>query len=491
MFDNFDWNSIWEGGLNFLIGLLILLAAWLIAVFVRGTIRRLLRRTNIDNRIASSMGGAQSFPIEKTIATIVFWIIMFFGFIAALERWNLPAVAGPMNNMLNDVLAYLPRLGGALLLAAVAFIVATLVKMVITRGADMVNLDKRIHQLDAEAEVAPSIGSSLGTAGFWIVIFLFLPSIIEKLGMESLVTPLNNMLTDFTTFLPNLVSAALIGLIGWFLARIVRQVVTSLLTAVDVDRFSRNAGLNLSISNLVGTLVYTVILLLTITQALDALKIESISGPATSMIALVFDSLPRIFGAALVLAISYIVGRLVAGLVSSLLQSAGFDNIPQRLGFNLNTERSLSEWASWIVLVGIMLLAISPATNLLGFEALTSLVTSFTAFAGQILLGIIVLGIGIFIANFAADFMKDAGFSSFAISLVRAAVLVLVGAMALTRMGIGEEIVQLAFGIGLGAIGIAAALAFGLGSRDIAGREVEKFVSSSRSAELEKKASGD
>ena len=52
--------------------------------------------------------------------------------------------------------------------------------------------------------------------------------------------------------------------------------------------------------------------------------------------------------------------------------------------------------------------------------------------------------------------------------------------MALRQMGIANEIVNLAFGILFGTIGIAAALAFGLGSRDIAAREVESLLKSLR-----------
>ncbi len=474
-------NGIIEGGMRLLTGLVILIVAWFVAVLLRRFIRGLLRKTNIDNRISDAIGGGANFPVENTIATIVFYLVMFFGVIAAFDAWDLPAVTGPLNSMLDSVMTFLPTLGGALILGAVAFLVATVVKMLIERGSDALNIDKRIKQLDAEADVAPSIGSSLANAAFWLIIFLFLPSIISKLGMDSLVQPLNDMLGSFLGFVPNLISAALIGLVGWFLARIVRQVVTSLMNAADVDRFGRNAGLNLSITNLVGTLVYTVILLLTIVQALNQLGIDSISAPATNMIDSLFGAVPNLVGAALVLGITFVVGRLVSGLVASLLQSVGFDSVPSRLGLKLNDERSASQYAGYIVLVIMMLLAAVSATNMLGFAALTEIVQSFVGFGGQILLGIIVLGLGVFLANFAAEFMRDAGFSSFSVSLVRAAILVLVGAMALTRMGIGDEIVQLAFGIGLGAIGIAAALAFGLGSRDIAGREVEKFVASSRS----------
>jgi hypothetical protein len=60
----------------------------------------------------------------------------------------------------------------------------------------------------------------------------------------------------------------------------------------------------------------------------------------------------------------------------------------------------------------------------------------------------------------------------------RIAILVLSGAMALRQMGLANEIVNLAFGLLLGAIAVAVALAFGLGGRDIAARQLERWQKS-------------
>lgn len=65
----------------------------------------------------------------------------------------------------------------------------------------------------------------------------------------------------------------------------------------------------------------------------------------------------------------------------------------------------------------------------------------------------------------------------------RVAVLVLAGAMALRQMGLANEIVNLAFGLLLGAIAVASALAFGLGGREIAARELQNWLKSARSDE--------
>ena len=480
--DNFSqfFNDIAGGAIKFLVALLILLVFFIVARIVSGSIRKLLGKTDLDNRFAKTIGISSNISLENTLASVAFALVMIFGLIAFFKQLQLDAVTVPLQNLLDQVFGYLPKLGSALILLLLAWVLASIVKMVVIRGTSAMNLDRRLAQFDQEGAPKTPIGESLGAALFWLVFLFFLPGILDKLGMESLVTPLQDMLGRFMNFLPNLLGAAIILLIGMFLARILRQIITSLLTALGIDSFGKRAGLNISISNVIGTLVYTVVVLLTIVQALDALGIQSISGPATKMIDLLFSAVPNLIGAGLVLAISYFIGKLVAGLVTSLLGGIGFDNIPSRLGLNLNLERTLSEFVGWIIIGGIMLFATMAATDLLGFAQLTNVVETFVGFAGNVLMGIIVLGIGVWLANLAYNFAKSAGISQFMASIIRAAVLVLVGSMALQAIGIGQNIVELAFGIALGAIGIAAALAFGLGSREIAGREMERFITSVR-----------
>jgi hypothetical protein len=65
----------------------------------------------------------------------------------------------------------------------------------------------------------------------------------------------------------------------------------------------------------------------------------------------------------------------------------------------------------------------------------------------------------------------------------RVSILVLAGAMALRQMGLANEIINLAFGLLLGAIAVAMALAFGLGGRELAARELEEWRQSVKSKE--------
>jgi hypothetical protein len=486
-------SNLWPAISNTLIPilwvLLILFVTWLVARIVSGIVRSLLNKSDLDNRLSSFLGGGSDFPVENIISRVVFWLIILGGLTILLDYVKLPAAAAPLNSMLQTITTFLPKLFAAAVVGLIGLVLARLVQAGVTRAAEGLNIDSFVNRWDdssntaghTPAESDNSIGNALGTVLFWLIMLIFLMLVLDILGLRSLVTPLQEMFNSMLGFLPNILSAGLILGIGIIVARVIKKVISGLLGAVGVDNFGNRAGLNLSLTEVVGTLAYTVVMLLTITQALQALKISAISDPATRMIDQIFGAVPGLVGAGLILAIALIVGRLVSGLVANLLAGAGADTIPSRLGLKLNTGRTLSDLVGSVILIAFMLMAALAATDMLGFQQLTEIVQGFVKFGGQILIGLITLGIGLFIANLAADVARNAGMSGMVVTLVRSAVLILVGAMALQAIGIGQTIVELAFGIALGAVGIAAALAFGLGGRETAGRELERFINNQRS----------
>ena len=110
------------------------------------------------------------------------------------------------------------------------------------------------------------------------------------------------------------------------------------------------------------------------------------------------------------------------------------------------------------------------------------MVTIFIKFGGDVLLGGAILVIGFWLANLAYEAIERAsGERATGLAQVaRFAILGLVIAMGLRAMGIADDIVNLAFGLTLGAIAVAVALSFGLGGREAAGRQMEHWLSKLR-----------
>ncbi|MCU0637397.1 MAG: hypothetical protein MUE87_02075, partial [Methanothrix sp.] len=80
----------------------------------------------------------------------------------------------------------------------------------------------------------------------------------------------------------------------------------------------------------------------------------------------------NLFGAALILAVAYILGRVVAELVSKLLEGMEFDTLPEKLGFANPKEgaKSPSQLIGFIVIAAVMLFALIEAARILGFALL-------------------------------------------------------------------------------------------------------------------------
>jgi len=129
-----------------------------------------------------------------------------------------------------------------------------------------------------------------------------------------------------------IVAAAVIGFVGWILATVLRNLTTNLLRTAGIDKIGQNVGLSESmrLSSVLGLLVFVAVFLPALVAALDALKIEAISKPATDMLNMFFESVPHIIAAGFILVITWLVASFASRLLASLLNSLGFNNLPQR-----------------------------------------------------------------------------------------------------------------------------------------------------------------
>jgi hypothetical protein len=193
---------------------------------------------------------------------------------------------------------------------------------------------------------------------------------------------------------------------------------------------------------------------------------------------------PQIFAAVLILFVAFLIGKLVADLVSRLLASVGFDGFLERIGFRLKTaaegaeERTPSGLVGWLAMIAIMLFATIEALKALQFDALAEILSQFTLFAGDLLLAVVILAIGLYLAGLAAEAIRSSGTrqANTLATVARAAIIILASAMALRQAGLAEDIINLAFGLTLGAAAVATALAFGLGGRDLAGQQLARWM---------------
>ncbi|OGP92526.1 MAG: hypothetical protein A2Z19_00390 [Deltaproteobacteria bacterium RBG_16_54_18] len=472
----------------------ILFFGWLVALVISALVRYVVRRSGFSKVLASLIWGEKAgkgrgkgIDAERWLGRGVFYLIMLFVLIAFLQTLGLVVITEPINQLLIQVFQYLPRLFAAGLLLLAAWIIASVLRWVFFRGLSATKLDDRLRK-SAAFEKAPrlTVTKSISDAVYWLVFLFFLPAVLSTLQMQGILEPVQGMIDKILAFLPNIFVAVFIVLIGWFLARIIQQIVTNLLVVAGTDRLSERIGLapvlgERRLSGVVGLIVYILILIPVLIASLNAVQLDAITLPASNMLNIMLAALPAIFAALLLVAIAFIVARVIARLITNVLTGAGFNFLFVKLG--LSKEAVRGKWtpsfiAGYIALVVIVLFATIEALRLLNFVVLADLVAQFLVFTGRVILGLIIFGFGLFLANLAARAVQAAGTdkSGLLALVARISIIVLAAAMALTHMNVGNDIIIIAFGMALGAVAIAAAIAFGIGGRDIAAQQLRKWT---------------
>ena len=385
-----------------------------------------------------------------------------------------------LQSIATNVGPFVPRVIGALVILIVTVIVARLIKAALTAAGTRAGIDARLR--------TTGITDTIANVAYWLVWLLALPMLLGTLGLTGLLEPVNNLLSKLLGFVPNVFGSIVVLATGILVARIVRQIVTGLLTAAGSERLAARLGMASSLgkdglAGLVGLLLFVLILLPVIAAALQPLGLDSVTRPVSNMIDTIMNLIPKLAAAAIILILAALLGRIVANIVSSVLMSVGFDSVPARLGMGKDMRlagRRPSELAGSLVLAGIIVAALTQASEVLGFSTLTSAIGMFGTIAAQVMTGLFVLAIGLWLANLAANALLTSTIANAGTlaTVARFATLFFTVPLALRQMGLPAEIITIGFGSVMVALTVGAAIAIGIGGRHAAGRVVEGIVNS-------------
>ncbi len=469
-----SFNGYLGGPIGSIIGaILIFVIGWLVALGIAALVRNVLAKVNLNQRMNSSTG--KTYDLEGIISKVVFWFIFIIAISGALSQLNLNSISAPFANMVNQVLAFIPNLIGAIAVGIIGWVIATVARTALNTALSKTTMDER---LSAQAGVKP-MSSTISDMVYWFILLVVLTMVLGQLELDGLFAPLTNMVDKIFGFIPNILIAIVVFVVGYIIAKVVRGIVTNLVSTFNVQALATKAGLSEenSLPNIAGSLAFLVVIIPTVIAALNALKIEVIARPATNMLNKIMEALPNIFMAAAILVVTYYVVRMVANIIKGLIENTQINQLPAKVGLQETMgDKKISDLVGYAIIFFAMLFAAIAAADLLGFEPISAIITMFIAFGANIILGAIILFIGFWLANIIAGVVErsEKG-SQFLANIVRVLIMGLVLAMGLKAMGIADSIVNLAFGLTLGAVAVAFALSFGLGGQEAAARFLRKM----------------
>jgi len=302
-----------------LAGTLLLLIAWIVATLLRALVAKVIEKSPWERKLTEQAGME---PMSKNVGNVLFWLVILLFIPAVLDAYDLQGLLAPVQSMINEVLALLPNIFAAFVIGFVGWLVAKVMRGLVTNLLAAAGADKAGHSagLDQSVHVSRVVGTL-------VFIFIFIPTLIaalDALQIEAISRPATDMLGRILDSVPHLVAAALILVVTYYVAKFASALVSRLLNGMGFDTLPGKLGLqkvfagDLKPSVLVGMVIMFFAMLFATVEAANQLQFTQVGVVVTTFI--------RFGGDILLGAVILVIGFWLASLVHSLIVRGASDS---------------------------------------------------------------------------------------------------------------------------------------------------------------------
>src|SRR6185437_7466872 len=260
----YDTTAYWQAqtmlwGPKILIAILILVATWIVARAVKWILQKAIDRTPALRKHTTSGPNETVGHQIGTIAKLIIWLV---GIMAALQFLGFPQILAPINELVNEIFAFLPHLIAAGLIFFVGLVVARIVQRLVETVLIAANVDGLLARAGIgstegtmrsdPAAVPPgtapgatraSIARAAGILVYALIIIPVAIAALQALEISSIAGPATDMLNDILSAIPRILGAALWFGIAFVIARFLKTIIEAILPPTGFDDAIHSTGL--------------------------------------------------------------------------------------------------------------------------------------------------------------------------------------------------------------------------------------------------------
>jgi hypothetical protein len=259
----YDTSAYWQAqlmnwGPKILIAILILVATWIVARAVKWVLQKAIDRTPALRRHVT---GPSDETVGHQIGTIAKLIIWLVGIMAALQFLGFPQILAPINELVNEIFAFLPHLIAAGLIFFLGLVVARIVKRLVETVLIAANVDGLLARVGigstegtvrtdpsavppgaAPATTRASIARAAGVLVYALIIIPVAIAALQALEISSIAGPATAMLNEILDAIPRVLAAALWIGIAFVASRFLKTIIEAILPPTGFDDAIRSTG---------------------------------------------------------------------------------------------------------------------------------------------------------------------------------------------------------------------------------------------------------
>ena len=209
--------------------------------------------------------------------------------------------------------------------------------------------------------------------------------------------------------------------------------------------------------------------------------------PVKEVLTRVAGFLPTLIGVLVILVVGWIVAGMIKTIVVKVLKLIQLDTASEKSGLGDVLRRggirqTISELIGVLIYWLIMLLVFMTALNALGMTVVASLLDKVILYIPNVIAAVFILSLGIFFSSMVGTIVRTASSNAgidqakFLGQVTQSVIMIFAVIITLEQLNVASSILNLAVNIILASIGLALAIAVGLGSKDIAGKMMQEFI---------------
>lgn len=292
---------------------------------------------------------------------------------------------------------------------------------------------------------------------------------------------IDETIANVVEYLPLIVAAIIILAVGYVVGRILGAIVTRVIRRLGVDRHAEDTAIGTSgdsddaIARAIGKIVAFYVYFVALFAAVSVLGIAEL----TELLADIGEFLPVVLAALAVLVVGFVAGTVIGDIVSDIVGGLDFGRYLRDTPLEQYSDQrgEFGRIVGLLVTYYIYLLTLLAVADILEIDALSDLLTDFAAYIPALIAGLIILVVGIWLAELVSDIVQESGpglVNDFAAIVTKILIYFLTVVIVLDTVGIDasplttlfEAFFVALFGAMALALAIGAGIALGLGGQD-------------------------
>src|SRR3954453_8206470 len=339
-----DQGAYWQAqtmywGPKILIAVLILVATWIVARAVKWVLQKAIDRSPALKKHMTGTPGETVGHQLGTIAKLIIWLV---GIMAALRFLGVGQILAPINELVTEIFAFLPRLIGAGLIFFIGLIVARIVRRLVETVLVAANIDGLLARMGigetsgtlrpsrksvppgaAPGATRASLARAAGVLVYALIIIPVAIAALQVLGIEAISGPAIAMLNQILAAIPRVLAAALWIGIAFIAARFLKTIIEAILPPTGFDEALLSTGVlptSARPSRIVANIAMIAVVLTASIEAARQLGGDEIA----IFLAQVTELGGKVIFGSLIIVVGIFLSRIIANLVGSGTGEGGY-----------------------------------------------------------------------------------------------------------------------------------------------------------------------